>query len=127
RASGPFRLEEKAMGEARKLFGSGRIDDKETLDVIRRIYEQHQYIVDPHTAVGLGVAEAFQREHADSLVVSLATAHPAKFPAAVNEAIGITPALPPDLADLYERKENYAVMPVDAEQIKDFVKRNANK
>lgn len=124
REKGPFHLEEHSMQDLRKVFASGRMDDAETLAVMRRFYKQHNYILDPHTAVGVGVAEKYREKYKDSVIVSLATAHPAKFPAAVKEAIGIEPELPEPLADLYERKERCETLPADAEKVKAFVRAN---
>jgi threonine synthase len=79
-------------------------------------------LVDPHTAVGLGAAE--QLRAAGELtgeVVTLATAHPAKFPDAVERATGVRPPLPAHLADLYERPERTTVLPADLAQVERFV------
>lgn len=124
REVGPYHLEEGAMREVAKTFTSGSQTDAETLAVIQDVYRKHQYLVDPHTAVGIGVAQAYRREHPDSCIVSLATAHPAKFPDAVRQATGISPPLPAHMADLYQRPERYEVLPADIDRIKDFV-RNA--
>lgn len=127
RKGGAYHLEDPVMQDLRGLYGSGRVDDKETLEIIRRTHAKHGYIVDPHTAVGLGVAEGYKKTHPGSAVVSLATAHPAKFPDAVRQATGITPPLPPHLADLYAREERCAALPADLAKVKDFVKARARK
>jgi len=127
RDEGPFRLSPEIMAQVKKLFASGRQDDAETLETIKRIYQQKNYILDPHTAVGVGVAEAYQKANPQSVIVSLATAHPAKFPQAVMKAIGITPELPPQMADLYERPEKYEVLPANLSQIQQFVRGRVHK
>jgi threonine synthase len=123
RKSGPFRLEPQVMEGVRKLFASGRVDDAQTIEVIRRTYQKYDYAVDPHTAVGLGVAQAWLKDNPNSAVISLATAHPAKFPDAVKRAIGVEPVLPEHLADLFSRPEKYDVMTNDLAKVQDFVRR----
>jgi threonine synthase len=109
-----------------KLLGDGfaahRTDDQATLDVIRRVYEQHGVLVDPHTAVGL--AGVFDQPCTEPTVV-LATAHPAKFPDAVERATGVRPALPDRLADLLERPERVTVVPNDLARVEAFVAEHA--
>ena len=125
RAKGGFRVSPDIMAQLKTHFASGRLDDEQTLEVIRETYKHRNYILDPHTAVGVGVAEAYRKNNPQSLIVSLATAHPAKFPAAVKKAIGIEPALPAPLADLYQRSEKYDVLPVDLARIQQFVRDRA--
>ena len=76
-------------------------------------------LVEPHTAVGIGVARRLRR--IDETVVTLATAHPAKFPDAVEQATGVRPPLPAHLADLYERTERITDLPNDLATVEDFV------
>lgn len=127
RKPAPFHLEENVMGSLRKLFGSGCIDDDETLAIIKDVYAKHQYILDPHTAVGVGVARAHQKENPEAVIVSLATAHPAKFPDAVEKATGVKPELPPHLADLFTREEKCQTLPNDLARVQDFVRQEANR
>ena len=127
RKNGPYHLEEPVMQKVHTLFGSGRMDDAATIEVMKRTYQERKYILDPHTAVGVGVAEEYKKKNPDSVIVSLATAHPAKFPDAVKKAIGLTPALPPHLADLYDRKEQFKVLPNDLAKVQDFVRANGRK
>ncbi len=127
RETGPFQLDDLVMHQLRKTFAAGRQDDAETLAVMKRFYQRHNYVLDPHTAVGVGVAEQYREKYKDSAIVCLATAHPAKFPAAVKEAIGIEPALPEHLADLHTRPEKYQIMQNDVAKVKDFVKANATR
>lgn len=100
-------------------FAGDRLNDTATLAVINEVYNSHNLLVDPHTAVGIGVAERHRRvgEH----IVSLATAHPAKFPDAVEQATGLRPDLPMQLADLFDRCEDYAVLPNDLATVEAFV------
>jgi threonine synthase len=107
------------LAMAQEVFASASIDDDAVARVIAATYRRTQQLVDPHTAVGLGAAAL----HHDGAVpmVCLATAHPAKFPDAVHDAVGITPELPPHLADLYERPERCVDLPNDLAVVEDFV------
>ena len=95
---------------ATPTFAAARLDDDGTLAEIADVHGRTGYLVDPHTAVGLGAAPAAAAgDPATCPIVCLATAHPAKFPDAVEEATGIRPALPDHLADLLDRPERYDV------------------
>jgi threonine synthase len=125
RETGPFQLDTQTMERLKSLFASGRMDDTQTLEVIGRIYQQHKYVLDPHTAVGVGVAEEYRKKNPGCVMVSLATAHPAKFPEAVRRAVGFEPALPPELVDLYQRLEKYEVLPAELPRIQKFLRERA--
>jgi threonine synthase len=102
------------------VFMAGRIDDDETVDVIRRVHASTNMLVDPHTAVGLGVVERL-RSALRGPVVTMATAHPAKFPDAVERATGIRPPLPAQLAELMGRPEFVTELPNDLGAVQKFV------
>lgn len=97
------------------LFVGARFDDDETRAEITRMYETTGRLVDPHTAVGLAAARAHRSD--DAPIVCLSTAHPAKFPQAVEEATGVRPELPARLCDLDELPEHYATFPADLEAV----------
>lgn len=88
-------------------------DDEATLNEIKSVYERYRYFVCPHTAVGLLASEAWLQAHPDSPVhaVSLSTAHPAKFTEIVQQATGIVPPLPPQLADVQNKPKQ--ATPID--------------
>ncbi|MSO55029.1 MAG: threonine synthase [Rhodospirillales bacterium] len=102
-----------------RLFAAHAIDDVTTVNVIREVHDATGEIIDPHTAIGIAAARA----HRDPAVptVAIATAHPAKFPEAVETAIGRKPALPAKLADLMTRPERVSVLPNNVDALKDFV------
>ena len=101
---------------------AARLDDEETLDVIARTFSDSGMLLDPHTAVGVGaVAKLRAAGTLSGTTVTLATAHPAKFPDAVERATGVRPPLPAHLADLYDLPENYTVLPNDLAAVKAFV------
>ncbi len=114
-----FDLPEKSIASIRRDFAAGTTDEALTRRVIAQTQKASSYLLDPHTAVGVGVAR--QQPHDGTPMITLATAHPAKFPAAVAEASGITPALPQWLNDLYQRPERVTVLPNDQHQIEDFI------
>ncbi len=105
-----------------RRFDAASIDDEATLAVIRDVHERTGRLVDPHTAVGIGAARASRRDGAVPMVC-LATAHPAKFPDAVEAATGIRPPLPDRLADLSERPERFDVLPADLATIEAHIDR----
>jgi len=106
-------------------FLAASLDDDETTAVMREVDERHGYLIDPHTAVGVGAAMRLRSSgQVDPTmpVVCLATAHPAKFPDAVERATGIRPALPLHLADLLDRPEHCTALPNDARLVQDHVR-----
>jgi threonine synthase len=105
-------------------FAAARIDDRETLDVIRDVYERYGYLIDPHTAVGIGAAR--KAGHDGERIVCLSTAHPAKFPDAVRKATGVEPPIPDRLAAALEGEERYEVLSGDLELVKAYVSANSS-
>ncbi|MEO7429250.1 MAG: threonine synthase [Acidimicrobiales bacterium] len=103
-------------------FDAASIDDAATIDIIRDVHARTGMLVDPHTAVGIGAARATRRDP-DVPMVCLATAHPAKFPDAVEQATGIRPSLPDRLGDLLDRPERFDVLPADLATIQAHVER----
>jgi threonine synthase len=109
--AGPVTLSETALVRARDLFASCRVDDAATLACIAEVYKGSGYLLDPHTAIGVAAAREIPLSSGVSRV-TLATAHPAKFPEAVARALpGVDAPLPVHLADLYARNERYDVVP----------------
>ena len=102
------------------VFRAGRIDDTQTLAVMQRIHHDTGMLLDPHSAVGVGVAQQM-RNQLGPMMVTLATAHPAKFPDAVQRATGVHPPLPPHLADLFDRDERFTLLPNDLAAVERFV------
>ena len=100
-------------------FRAHRANDAETLAVMKRIYADSGMLVDPHTAVGIASAEACAEPGVPT--ITLATAHPAKFPDAVQKATGVHPALPDHVADLFDREERIVNLPNDLQAIEAFV------
>ena len=116
--SGSFTIEGKALQAIRAEFDAGRSDMAETAAEIAATLKASGYLLDPHTATGSHVARG---RAGNSPMVVLATAHPAKFPDAVRQACGVTPALPDWLSDLMDRPEKYKVLPSDIKIVEDYV------
>jgi threonine synthase len=102
-------------------FRAARLDDAQTLAEIRHMYATTGMLVDPHTATGTAAARQFG-DDLEHPMVTLATAHPAKFPDAVERATGVRPALPAHLADLFELPEQFTVLPNDLATIQSYVR-----
>ena len=117
--SGGFALPVDAVASIRRDFVAGTTNEAETRATISMTHQGAGYLLDPHTAVGVNVARHQPRGTAP--MVTLATAHPAKFPAAVREASGVDPALPAWLADLYSREERLSVLANDQQAVEDFI------
>jgi threonine synthase len=118
--SGRFSLSSEMLSRLRALFNADRADEEETAATIRTTLRETSRLIDPHTAVGLAVAEKETRDPAVPMIV-LGTAHPAKFPEAVEAACGLRPGLPDWLSDLPERPERATAMPVDQAAIEKFI------
>jgi len=101
-------------------FQSQAISDQDTCDTIKQVYDSVGVLLDPHTAVGVSAARHCN-QHAEVPMITLATAHPVKFSAAVDAAGLAVPELPPRLADLYERKEKFAVVENSLTAVTDYV------
>ena len=120
RDAGGFALPQGTLDFIRGHFDAGRADEQETFDTIRRVLGETGELVDPHTAVGLTVARAAGLA-GEVPVVTLATAHPAKFPDAVARACGVTPGLPARLSDILERPERVEILPNDYDAVKAHI------
>ena len=105
---------------ARGLFSSASIDGDAMALALRWAQEHGGQVIDPHSAVGLAAARALEID-ADIPVVTLATAHPAKFREAVERSTGVRPSLPPRLGNLFDREERYERLPGDYDAVKAYV------
>ncbi len=119
---GGFSVNMAQLNEA--VFSAGRCDEQETLETIRQTLAESAKLVDPHTAVGLKVASDCRRDQTVPMV-TLSTAHPAKFPAAVEKATSIHPELPSHMADLFGREERLVQLPNDLATLQTYIKERA--
>ncbi|MEE4199480.1 threonine synthase [Erythrobacter sp.] len=109
-----------------KLFSSARADQDETARALQWAWRHAGQVIDPHTGVGLHAS--LSADIAPGVpIVTLATAHPAKFNDAVERAIGVRPALPPRVGDLFGREEHFCELGGDYEASRDFVLENATR
>jgi threonine synthase len=113
----------------RGVFHGFRLDDPGTEAEIRRLRDACGYLADPHSAIGIAAARAHPPAHGIP-TVAMATAHPAKFPDAIERAIGVRPELPPRLKDLMAQPERFVVLPNDLAaveaNVRALVGRNSN-
>ncbi|MDO1581333.1 threonine synthase [Rhizobium oryzicola] len=123
RQSGAFEIQPEPLKAIRKEFKAGRATQKQVAQTIKAKLAETGYLLDPHTATGVFVAEKHAKPQ--SPMVVLATAHPAKFPSAVESACGIFPALPSWLNDLMTREEHYDVLDAELKAVESFVSKHA--
>jgi threonine synthase len=117
--SGAFEIKPEALKAIKREFRAGKATEKQVAATIRETLAETGYLLDPHTATGVFVAKKNARP--GSPMVTLATAHPAKFPAAVKSACGIDPALPSWLADLMHREERFDILEPDLKTVEKFI------
>jgi threonine synthase len=117
--SGAFTIPPAALDKMRADFSAATTDEATTIATIAKTFKDCGYLLDPHTAVGVSVARRFATGGAP--MITLATAHPAKFPAAVKAATGIEPQLPLWLADLQERPERYDILGNDQGEVESYI------
>jgi len=123
--TGGFTVSPNALADTKQLFAAGKADEAATRLMLKTAFEAgNGLLVDPHTAVGLVVAAAQRQAGAlpvETPLVTLSTADAAKFPDAVKAATGQHPALPPRMADLFERPERQTVLANDYAKVRDFI------
>lgn len=118
-------VSEERWQKVRNCFDSSSVDDDTTCKVIAQVFNNHGKLLDPHTAVGVKSAMDC-RSNNNVPMVTLATAHPAKFAEAIAAAGLAEPDLPPHLADLFEREERYSVVPNELAEVTGFIKANVH-
>ena len=117
-------LKDSAFSNIQALFDSYQVDDERTVETITEVYEATEYLLDPHTAIGVEAGRKVRRRD-DIPMITLATAHPAKFPeAALKAGYPREPELPHHMADLFENEERFTVLDNDIAQVHDFVVAN---
>ena len=128
RSEGKFSVPEETLMEARQIFDAVSVSDVDTLGRISATYKEKGEILDPHSAIGVEGAYRFASSasmESDLSIVSLACAHPAKFPDAVQKATGASPELPVHLKDLLTRKERVTVLPNSIQQVSSYIAANS--
>lgn len=120
---GDVSLNDDAWSFVKSNFDSYKVDDARTCEVIKQVFDDTQYLLDPHTAIGLDAARHCWKDKSVPMI-TLATAHPVKFPEAVEKAGCESPKLPDHMADLFEREEAYEVLDNSLEDVQAFVTKN---
>ena len=120
-----FTIDPPVLAKIRAGFHAERVSEAETRAEIERTWKGSGIVLDPHTAVGMAAGRRALGSNAETPMIVAATAHPAKFPDAIEDAIAIHPTLPPHLADLLERKERYDVIANEVGAVERFIRARA--
>lgn len=120
RSTGRFAAAPAEWQQARATFHAIRLDDGATSSVIRQVFDATGMLVDPHTAIGIAGANSC-RDRLGAPIVAVATAHPAKFPDAVEASTSMRPRLPQRLADLFQRPERYHILKADVSSVQAHI------
>ena len=125
RQSQGFSIEPGPLQAIRAEFDAVSVTEAETTQEIAQSWREAGYLADPHTAVGISAARRTKMNASASPLVVLGTAHPGKFPDAIERATGIRPDLPGHLAGLFKRKERFSILPNDQNEIERFIRDRA--
>jgi threonine synthase len=123
-ATGAFGVSPEIFAEVGALFTGTAVNDAETKATISDLYAKTGYVLDPHSAVGV-TAAARTTHNPETPIVALACAHAAKFPEVVTAATGVHPALPPHMAELFDRPERIVTLPNDLVAVQAYVRQHA--
>ena len=116
---GKYIIPEDKMKKIERDFLSASINESEVLDIIKEVHTKHNIVLDPHSAIGFG---ALKKVNIDGNNVVLATAHPCKFPGAIDKSIGTKPSLPEELKYVMDEKENYDIIANNLSKTKQYIK-----
>ena len=124
KVDGNFQISQDQLSKINNLFSAFKISDFDTLNIIKKIYIDHKYMLDPHSAIGYGaVQKAIEQKiiSNDCPIISLACAHPAKFPQVIKKSIGIIPEFPLHLDKIMSRKENFKIIDPNLKDIQEYI------
>ena len=124
-SAGAFSIPPSALERIRADFDAFRVDETACAEEMGRVYRESGMIIDPHSAVGVNAARKALAAAPATPVIALGTAHPAKFPDAVERATGVRPPLPELLSDLMDRREAIVALPNDQRAVADYVRQTA--
>ena len=113
-----YKIDKNDLNKIKKNFISEMLDENETVEMIKTINDEHQIVIDPHTAVGIG---AVRKLGLEKNCIVLSTAHPCKFQKAIEDAISKTENLPDSLKYVNDRKEKFELLSNDIEKVKKYV------
>ncbi len=125
--NGNFEITKNQLEKINNLFSAYMISDKETLEIINKVYTDYNYILDPHSAIGYGAAQKALDNNIiskDMSVISLACAHPAKFPEIISKSINVMPKKPSRLENIMSSKEYFNIMDPSINDVQNFIKSN---
>ncbi len=128
--NGNFEITKNQLEKINNLFSAYMISDEETLEIINKVYTDYNYILDPHSAIGYGAAQKALDNNIiskDMSVISLACAHPAKFPEIISKSINVMPKKPCYLENIMSSKEYFNIMDPSINDIQNFIKSNMRK
>ena len=130
KVDGNFNINQDQLNKINNLFSAFKIDDVETIDIIKKTYLNHDYIIDPHSAIGYGaVQKAIEQKiiSNNSPIISLACAHPAKFPQVIKKSIGITPKSSTHLDKIMRQKENFKIIEPNLKDVQEYITKTMRK
>ena len=113
-----YKLDETSLNKINKDFLSEKLSEDETINEIKEVFKNHNIVLDPHTAIGYGVAKKLKQ---DNSCVILSTAHPSKFPEAIKNALGKKEELPPELKNVLKEKEKFEILENSLNQVKNYI------
>jgi threonine synthase len=120
-----FMIDAEPLSRIREEFSAEAVNEADVIDEMAETYRQTGYVLDPHSAIATRAGRALLKDDRGVPVVALSTAHPAKFPDAVERATGTRPALPPHMADLMGRRESFTVLPNEQAAVERFIRERA--
>ncbi len=130
KVEGNFQVSQYQLNKINNLFSAFKINDIETIDIIKNTYLNHEYIIDPHSAIGYGAIQKAIKQKIisnKSPIISLACAHPAKFPQVIKKSIGITPKTSAHLEKIMKQKENFKIIEPNLKDIQEHIKKTMRK
>ena len=113
-----YKLDETSLNKINKDFLSEKLSEDETINEIKEVFKNHGIVLDPHTAIGYGVAKKLKQ---DNSCVILSTAHPSKFPEAIKNALGKNEELPPELRNVLKEEEKFEILENSLDQVKNYI------
>ena len=113
-----YKLDETSLNKINKDFLSEKLSEDETINEIKEVFKNHSIVLDPHTAIGYGVAKKLKQ---DNSCVILSTAHPSKFPEAIKNALGKNEELPSELRNVLKEEEKFEILENSLDQVKNYI------
>ena len=113
-----YKLDETSLNKINKDFLSEKLNEDETINEIKEVFKNHSIVLDPHTAIGYGVAKKLKQ---DNSCIILSTAHPSKFPDAIKNALGKNEQLPPELRNVLKEEEKFEIIENSLDQVKNYI------